>query len=137
MVAAEMVTARKLGDLALALGATLHLVTAFNDERTEVFGSGSDERVVSGADEAEVVARDVAAGLRTGNLRIDHFAVRGTPANAPVKQAETYRARMIVVGNSRMQGIGRVLGSVANDVAHHAPCNVYIAKTDEIRSAQN
>jgi len=28
-----------------------------------------------------------------------------------------------------MTGIGRVLGSIANDVAHHAPCSVYIAKT--------
>jgi nucleotide-binding universal stress UspA family protein len=37
---------------------------------------------------------------------------------------------MIVVGNRRMQGIGRVLGSVANSVAHNAPCDVYIAKTD-------
>jgi nucleotide-binding universal stress UspA family protein len=37
---------------------------------------------------------------------------------------------MIVVGNRRMRGIGRVLGSVANSVAHNAPCDVYIAKTD-------
>jgi nucleotide-binding universal stress UspA family protein len=37
---------------------------------------------------------------------------------------------MIVVGNRRMHGIGRVLGSVANSVAHNAPCDVYIAKTD-------
>jgi nucleotide-binding universal stress UspA family protein len=29
-----------------------------------------------------------------------------------------------------MSGIGRVLGSVANSVAHNAPCDVYIAKTD-------
>ena len=38
-------------------------------------------------------------------------------------------ARMIVVGNRRMHGIGRVLGSVANSVAHNAPCDVYIANT--------
>jgi nucleotide-binding universal stress UspA family protein len=36
---------------------------------------------------------------------------------------------MIVVGNRRMQGLGRLLGSVANDVAHHAPCDVHIVKT--------
>ena len=28
-----------------------------------------------------------------------------------------------------MQGVGGVLGSVANSVAHIAPCDVYIAKT--------
>jgi nucleotide-binding universal stress UspA family protein len=55
-------------DLAVSLGATLHVVSAFDSDRTEVFGSGSD--------------------------------------------------------------LGRVLGSVANSVAHGAPCDVYIAKTD-------
>lgn len=38
-------------------------------------------------------------------------------------------ARIIVVGNRRMRSIGRVLGSVAISVAHHAPCDVYIANT--------
>ena len=36
---------------------------------------------------------------------------------------------LIVVGNRRMRGIGRVLGSVANSVAHNATCDVYIANT--------
>lgn len=26
-------------------------------------------------------------------------------------------------------GVKRALGSMANDVSHHAPCGVYIAKT--------
>ncbi|MCP3973298.1 MAG: universal stress protein, partial [bacterium] len=38
-------------------------------------------------------------------------------------------ARMIVVGNRRVQGIARVLGSVASDVAKRAPCSVLIAHT--------
>ena len=36
---------------------------------------------------------------------------------------------MIIVGNRRMQGMGRLLGSVANEVAHNAPCDVLIVKT--------
>ena len=52
------------------------------------------------------------------------------PAEALINEAERFGARMIVVGNRRMRGIGRVLGSVANSVAHNAPCDVYIAKTD-------
>ena len=43
--------------------------------------------------------------------------------------AKEIGADLIVVGNRRVQGIGRVLGSVATDVAHHAPCDVYIVKT--------
>jgi nucleotide-binding universal stress UspA family protein len=36
---------------------------------------------------------------------------------------------LIVVGNVRMQGLGRVLGSVGSDVLHQAPCSVLIVKT--------
>ena len=36
---------------------------------------------------------------------------------------------MIVVGNRRVQGATRVLGSIANDVARQAPCNVLIVHT--------
>ena len=36
---------------------------------------------------------------------------------------------MIVVGNKRTHGASRVLGAVALDVVHHAPCGVFICKT--------
>ncbi|MFJ5694980.1 universal stress protein [Arthrobacter sp. NPDC093125] len=127
-------TARKAAesarDLALALGTTLHVITAFDGDHTVVFGTGSDQLAVSTEDNAEKVARSVAVDLSTGELKVAYFAVRGTPAQALLKQAEKYGARMIVVGNKRMQGIGRVLGSIASSVAHNAPCDVYIAKTD-------
>jgi nucleotide-binding universal stress UspA family protein len=69
--------------------------------------------------------------LSSPQLQVAYFAVPGTPAQARIKQAEQYDAQMIVVGNKRMRGLGRVLGSVANSVAHNAPCNVFIATTDE------
>ena len=123
--------ARTAKDLAATLGATLHVVTAFDSDRTEVFGSGSDQWIVSDAGEAEKVARSVAESLRTPDLTVTHTAARGKPAEALINEAERSGARMIVVGNRRMRGIGRVLGSVANSVAHNAPCDVYIAKTDD------
>ena len=55
--------------------------------------------------------------------------VDGPPAKALVSEAERREADLIVVGNVRMQGLGRVLGSVGNDVAHNAPCSVLIIKT--------
>jgi len=60
---------------------------------------------------------------------VTYSAARGKPAEALIKEAERLSARMIVVGNRRMRGIGRVLGSVANSVAHNATCDVYIANT--------
>ena len=116
-------------DLAAALDARLHVVSAFDTDRTEVFGSGSDKWIVSDAGEAEKVARDVAAGLAGGGLNITYAAARGKPAEALVREADRLEAKMIVVGNRRMQGLGRVLGSVANSVAHSASCDVYIANT--------
>ncbi|VXA95940.1 Nucleotide-binding universal stress protein, UspA family [Arthrobacter sp. 9AX] len=115
-------------DLAAALGASLHVVSAFDSDRTEVFGSGSDQWIVSDADAAEHVARTVAESLGR-DIKVTYSAARGRPADALIKEAIRTEARIIVVGNRRMQGIGRVLGSVANSVAHNAPCDVYIANT--------
>jgi nucleotide-binding universal stress UspA family protein len=117
-------------ELAIALGGDLHVVTAFDDDRPDLVGSGSDQMVISGRDAAEKVARDLAVELSSPQLKVAYFAVQGSPAQALIQQAEQHDAQIIVVGNKRMRGIGRVLGSVANSVAHNAPCNVYVAKTD-------
>ena len=115
-------------DLAAAMGASLHVVSAFDSDRTEVFGSGSDRWIVSDADAAEQVARTVAESLGR-DITVTYSAARGRPADALIKEAVRMDARIIVVGNRRMRGVGRVLGSVANSVAHNAPCDVYIANT--------
>jgi nucleotide-binding universal stress UspA family protein len=115
-------------DLATALGATLHVVSAFDDDRSGVFGSGSNKWIGADADKAEHVARVVADTLG-GDIQITYAAASGRPADALIREAIQKEARIIVVGNRRMQGIGRVLGSVANSVAHNAPCDVYIANT--------
>lgn len=117
-------------DLAASLGATLHVVSAFDSDKTEVFGSGGDKWIVSDAGDAEKVARGVADSLRTPAVNVTYAAARGKPAEALIDEAARSGAQLIVVGNRRMKGLGRVLGSVANSVAHNAPCDVYIAKTD-------
>lgn len=116
-------------DLAHSLGASLHVVTAFEMENAETFGVGSDKVRISNADSSELVAKSLAAS-RPG-VEITHFAARGKPADSLIKEAVRLDARVIVVGNRRMRGIGRLLGSVANSVAHNAPCDVYIANTYE------
>ncbi|UTT69086.1 universal stress protein [Arthrobacter sp. DNA4] len=116
-------------DLAESLGASLHVVTAFEIENAETFGVGSDKVRISNADSSEMVAKSLGAS-RPG-VEITHFAARGKPADSLIKEAIRLDARVIVVGNRRMRGIGRFLGSVANSVAHNAPCDVYIANTYE------
>ncbi|MCU1555830.1 MAG: universal stress protein UspA, partial [Arthrobacter sp.] len=90
--------ARTAKDLAATLGATLHVVSAFDSDRTEVFGSGSDKWIVSDAGEAEKVARSVAESLRTPDIKVTYSAARGKPAEALINEAERSDARMIVVG---------------------------------------
>jgi nucleotide-binding universal stress UspA family protein len=114
-------------DLAASLGATLHVVTAFETENAETFGVGSDKVRISNADSAEIVANEL--GKSGQRVEITHSAARGKPADALIKEAIRLDAKVIVVGNRRMRGIGRLLGSVANSVAHNAPCDVYIANT--------
>ncbi|MET3904606.1 universal stress protein [Paenarthrobacter sp. 4246] len=126
-----MRAARAAQQLAIGLGASLRVVSAFDSNRTEVVEIGTDKWIVSDAAEAETVARTVAEQLAHEGLEVTYSAARGKPGEALVKEAEMQEARLIVVGNRRMQGLGRVLGSVANTVAHTAPCDVYIAKTDQ------
>ncbi len=116
-------------DLAKSLGASLHVVTGFEIENAETFGVGSDKVRISNADSSEMVAKSLAASHP--GVEITHFAARGKPADSLIKEAVRLDARVIVVGNRRMRGIGRLLGSVANSVAHNAPCDVYIANTYE------
>ncbi|MFJ4029536.1 universal stress protein [Paenarthrobacter sp. NPDC089989] len=115
-------------NLALAMNAALHVVSAFDQDGAEVYGSGSDQWIASDADGATNIARSTAKGLAT-NLEVTFSAAHGKPAEALISEANRLDARMIVVGNRRMQGIGRVLGSVANTVAHNASCDVYIVNT--------
>ncbi|MCH6470185.1 universal stress protein [Sinomonas terrae] len=123
--------AQAAAEIALAFGARLHVVTAFEDDRTEEFGVGSDRWIVSGPSRAEAVARDVVASLGWpgGSGEVTSAAWRGKPADAILAEAQRLRARLVVVGNRRMRGIGRILGSIANSVAHGADCDVYIVNT--------
>jgi len=56
--------------------------------------------------------------------------VAGKPAEALVEAAEAESADLIVVGSKGMEGAHRfLLGSVPDQISHHAPCDVLIVKT--------
>jgi nucleotide-binding universal stress UspA family protein len=61
---------------------------------------------------------------------VQTHASEGDPADAILDVAEEIKADLIVVGNKGMTGARRfLLGSVPNNVSHHAPCSVIIVKT--------
>ncbi len=104
--------------LARTTGAHLHLVTSIAKDA----GPDSAERM-----DAERSLEAMLVGV--GNVPCTTHVIPGDVAKGIVSVAEDVGADLIVVGNKRMQGAGRVLGSVPNDVAHSAPCAVLIAKT--------
>lgn len=119
---------REAASLAVQTGASLHIVTALVDAEVEVVKVGADEWRLSDYEQATSVIDQFMANLpETPPFTV--AAVEGKPGEILVREAERRDADLIVVGNVRMQGPGRILGSVGNYVTHHAPCNVLIVKT--------
>jgi nucleotide-binding universal stress UspA family protein len=114
--------------LAEATGAVVHFVTAVVRDEVSVIPMGSDEFVFDTIESARVAGERFVESLGT-DVEFTVEAMDGSPAKALLEVAERVGADLIVVGNVRMQGVGRVLGSVGNDVLHSAPCNVLIVKT--------
>lgn len=121
--------AARTGDLARATGASIHVVCAFVRRGTTTVGIGSDTVSISKIDEAEQIAEQQAAKYRLAGIEATAAVHEGKPATAIMDEADRVGADLIVVGNRRMQGVQRVLGAVANDVVHHAQCDVLVVKT--------
>jgi len=123
--------AHTAASLAQALGAELHVVSAYGKYEAETITSGAETFVISTEKAGEETVNDVARDLRRDfpDLTVHTLASQGKPGQALVSAAERLNADLIVVGNKRVQGITRVLGSVARDVAAHATCDVYVANT--------
>lgn len=115
-------------ELAVKLEAPLHVVSAHTED-TIAHAKGSDRWVVSDSDNALYIAEQVAKRLQAPGLKVVPASQHGKPSDALIGYAGKVEAQMIVVGNQRMRGMTRVLGSVANSVSHHATCDVYIANT--------
>ena len=101
--------------LASAVGASVHIVRA-------VAGPGGDP-------EAEL--ERAAEAAKKAGVDAETHVVRDDASEALISAAEEHGADLILIGNKGMTGARRfLLGSVPNDVAHHAPCSVLIARTN-------
>lgn len=111
--------------------AELHLLCAFDKLQVDRYQAGSEQFEFSTDQEALDTAETVVAEVHEAypDVAIAAVAYEGKPAEAMVGYATEIGADVIVVGNKRVQGLGRLLGSVAADVCAHAPCDVYVAHT--------
>jgi nucleotide-binding universal stress UspA family protein len=119
----------RAAEVAAMMGATLHVLTAVDKVAVHEDPAGPGTAPLTSGEEAEAIAAQVADGLREIVGDITSGPLAGKPAAALVEEAERLEARLIVVGNKRVQGVARILGNVASSVAAHAPCDVYIVKS--------
>ena len=129
-------------ELAKAFNATLHIVTAFKPTiSSNVAASSLEVMAYGGAEflaEAETkMSEEIDASLArlekditAKGVTVKTRTAAGDPADAIIDVAEETKADLIVVGNRGMSGVKRfVMGSVSNNVSHHAPCSVLIVHT--------
>jgi nucleotide-binding universal stress UspA family protein len=116
-------------ELASAYNRPLHIVTSMTRNTSqEVRGGGSENWHFDSIGLAEDSLKAMAGELKA-TTPVTHAVVMSDPATALCEEATRLNASIIVVGNKRVQGAARVLGSIAGDVAKRAPCNVFIVHT--------
>ena len=132
--AAEAV--RQAVDLAKLAGAQLSIVSAFapvSKRRVEGEKEGAPADVqyeIGPREDVNLILDGAAAQARKEGVEVQTHPTEGDPAEAILNVAEETKADLIVVGNKGMTGARRfLLGSVPNNVSHHAPCSVIIVRT--------
>ena len=125
--------ARRGAVLARALGEELHLVMALAPERSMTIEAGGDrfvhDHVAHAAERLHCIRVEIGAPNATTSIG------GKDPAKVLTNEAERLDASMIVVGNRRVNGVGRVLGSIATEVIRTAPCAVMVVDTQSARIA--
>jgi nucleotide-binding universal stress UspA family protein len=127
---------RQATELASAIGATVHLVSAFepvgNQRLREERVQAPDDMQwsINQREDVEATLKDAAEKIQEAGVKVETYSRQGDPADAILDVAEEKNADLIVVGNKGMTGAKRfLLGSVPNKVSHHAPCSVMIIRT--------
>lgn len=128
---------RHAGAIAASSGARVVVVTAFTPDphrESERTARAPDDLKWTLTDRAEAdqIAESGRALLREAGVNdVVLRSEAGGPADSILSATKEFDADLIVVGSVGMTSSARfLLGSVANDVAHHAPCDVLIVDTD-------
>jgi nucleotide-binding universal stress UspA family protein len=127
---------RQAIELARLSSGTLSIVSAYSSTsgrraQAEQSEAPADVQYEVGPREDVILVLDAAAAeAKEAGIEVQTHPVEGDPADAILNVAEEVKADLIVVGNKGMTGARRyLLGSVPNNVSHHAPCSVIIVRT--------
>ena len=127
---------RQAIELAKLSGAQLSIVSAYSPisgrrVKGEQSEAPADVQYEIGPREDVIFILDAAAAeAKEAGVEVQTHPVEADPAGAILNVAEEVKADLIVVGNKGMTGARRyLLGSVPNNVSHHASCSVIIVRT--------
>ena len=123
-------------ELAQLSGARLSIVSAYSSAAGRRAGAEAQEAPadvqyeLGPREDVNLVLDAAAAEAKEAGIEVQTHPVEADPADAILNVAEEVKADLIVVGNKGMTGARRyLLGSVPNNVSHHAPCSVIIVRT--------
>jgi nucleotide-binding universal stress UspA family protein len=126
----------KASELAKLAGAELNIVSAFEPvSKSRIASEQRDapadvQYEISPSEDVNLTLEAAAAPARKEGTEVHIHPVQGDPSDAIINTAEKVDADLIVVGNKGMTGARRfILGSVPNNISHHAPCSVMIIHT--------
>ena len=127
---------RQATEMAKALGAKVHLVSAYtpvSEARLRQERKEAPEEIqwsINPREDVEETLRDAAEQVSEAGVKVETYSREGDPADAVLDVAEENNADLIMVGNRGMTGAARfLLGSVPNKIAHHASSSVLIIRT--------
>jgi nucleotide-binding universal stress UspA family protein len=123
-------------ELAKLTGATLSLVSAYRPasgrraQAQQAEAPADVQYELGPREDVNFILDAAAADAKQEGVEVQTHPVEADPPDAILNVAEETKADLIVVGNKGMTGARRyLLGSVPNNVAHHAPCSVMIVRT--------
>lgn len=123
--------------LARAVGATLHVVSAFREPVGTVLaasmsaGSPLPDWQSSAIGDRDAQIDELAARLRATGVEVVTTVDQGDAATTLVAVAERTGADLIVVGDRGLKGVRGIFGSVPSAVTHKAPVDVLVVHTAE------
>lgn len=127
---------RQAIDLAKLSGASLSIVSAYDPvpkrqlESEKLDAPADVQYEIGPREDVNLVLDAAAATAKKEGLEVQTHPVEDDPADAILNVAEETDADLIVVGNKGMTGARRfLLGSVPNNISHHAPCSVLVVQT--------
>ena len=121
--------------LAKLTGAKLHLVSAYHPPSQATMGLAAEVVVTAPVSDVDVrrsveaILDELAREITKDGVAVATYPCVGGAADALLEVAEHQKADLIVVGSRGMAGARRFLGSVPNNVSHHANCSVLIVHT--------